>query len=114
MLDKPYKYLIYTSSISKLENNRSQKDSPDRATENRLEGFENRLSRVEASVSSISKSLQALTKNVEELNMRAERSADDAYATITLLIDIVTRQLNVHITERDELQQYQQRGERQF
>ncbi|KAM0714190.1 hypothetical protein Q7P37_009237 [Cladosporium fusiforme] len=102
------------SSISKLENSRTLTNLPDQAMENCLEALENCLGRLDTSISSISKSLQTATKNLNELDMRAERSADDAYAIITLLIEIVTRQLQINMTERQELQQYQQQGERHF
>lgn len=112
VVHQSHNILIPVSSISKLENSRALTTSPDRATDNRLESIENRLGRLDTSISSMSKSLQTVTNNLNELDMRAERSADDAYAMITLLIEIVTRQLQINITERQELQQYQQRGER--
>lgn len=114
MLPDTYTCLIHISSVVKLENARALTNLPDRAKENRLESVESRLERIDTSISSISKSLQSLTKNFNELDMRAERSADDAYAAITLLIEITTRQLQTNMTELTELQQYQQRGERQF
>lgn len=106
------KFLINFSAIAKLENTRSRTIPLDRTVENRLEDLENRLGRVETSFTSLSKSVQGLSKNLDELELRAERSADDAYAMITLLIEIVTRQLHINMTELKELQQYQQRGER--
>jgi ribosome-associated translation inhibitor RaiA len=59
----------------------------------------------------ISKSVQNLGKNLDELDLRAEKSADDAYAAITILIDVATRQLHVDMVDLKELQQYQQRSE---
>ena len=85
--------------------------SNDQAIENRLEDLEARLEVAEASVVTLSKSLSSLSKSVEELDLRAERRVDDNYAMITLLIDVVTRQLQIPMAELRELQQYQQRGE---
>lgn len=103
--------LIYISAIVKLENTRNRTNPLDRAIESRLEDLENRSARAETSLTTLSRSLQGLTKTLDELDLRAERSADDAYAMITLIIDIVTRQLEVNRMESKELQQYQQRGE---
>ena len=61
----------------------------------------------------ISKSVQNLGKNLDELDLRAEKSADDAYAAITILIDVATKQLHVDMVDLKELQQYQQRSEGQ-
>lgn len=86
--------------------------SDDRAIENRLEDFEARLGSAEKSIAMLSKSLSSLSKRVEELDVRAGRSVDDNYAVITLLIDMVARQLQITIAQLRELQQYQQQGER--
>ena len=48
---------------------------------------------------------------MDELDLRAEKSADDTYAVITILIDVVTKQLRVNMVDMEELQQYQQRSE---
>ena len=61
----------------------------------------------------ISKSVQNLGKNLDELDLRAEKSADDAYAAITILIDVATKQLHIDMVDLKELQQYQQRSEGQ-
>ena len=50
---------------------------------------------------------------MDELDLRAEKSADDAYAATTILIDVVTKQLHVDMMDMKELQQYQQRSEGQ-
>ena len=59
----------------------------------------------------ISKSVQNLEKNLDELDLRAEKSADDAYVAIKILIDVATKQLHVDMVDLKELQQYQQRSE---
>ena len=59
------------------------------------------------------KSVQNLGKNMDELDLRAEKSADDAYAAITILIDVATKQLHIDMVDLKELQQYQQRSEGQ-
>lgn len=102
-----------SSTIAKLGNTRARTNTPDRATENRLEDLENRIGRIETSLNTFSKSLQGVSKNLDDLDLKAGSSADDAYAMIALLIDIVTRQLHINMTELKELQEYQQRGERQ-
>ena len=79
----------------------------------RLEDLEDRSERFETSLKTISKSVQNLEKNLDELDLRAEKSADDAYAAITILIDLVTKQLHVDMMDMKELQQYQQRSEGQ-
>lgn len=96
--------LTYSRAIAKLENIRTRPQPPDRAIENRLDDFEARLERVETSLTVLSKSFQSVSKSLNELDFRAEKSADDAYAATTLLIDIVTKQLHVNMAELKELQ----------
>jgi predicted nucleic acid-binding Zn-ribbon protein len=91
-----------SSAIAKLDNFRT-----------RFEDLEDRSERFETSLKAISKSVQNLGKNLDELDLRAEKSADDAYAAITILIDVATRQLHVDMVDLKELQQYQQRSEGQ-
>jgi ribosome-associated translation inhibitor RaiA len=91
-----------SSAIAKLDNFRT-----------RFEDLEDRSERFEISLKAISKSVQNLGKNLDELDLRAEKSADDAYAAITILIDIATKQLYVDMVDLKELQQYQQRSEGQ-
>jgi ribosome-associated translation inhibitor RaiA len=90
------------SAIAKLDNFRT-----------RFEDLEDRSERFETSLKAISKSVQNLGKNLDELDLRAEKSADDAYAAITILIDVATKQLHVDMVDLKELQQYQQRSEGQ-
>jgi ribosome-associated translation inhibitor RaiA len=90
------------SAIAKLDNFRT-----------RFEDLEDRSERFETSLKAISKSVQNLEKNLDELDLRAEKSADDAYAAITILIDVATKQLHVDMVDLKELQQYQQRSEGQ-
>jgi hypothetical protein len=61
----------------------------------------------------LSKSVQNVGRNLDELDLRAEKSADDAYTATTILIDIATKQLHVDMVDLKELQQYQQRSEGQ-
>lgn len=89
-------------AIAKLENFRI-----------RFEDLEDRAEHFETSLKAISRSVQNLEKNLDELDLRAEKSADDAYAAITILIDVVTKQLRVDMVDMKELQQYQQRSEGQ-
>ena len=89
-------------AIAKLDNFRA-----------RFEDLEDRSERFETSLKAISKSVQNLGKNLDELDLRAEKSADDAYAAITILIDVATKQLHVDMVDLKELQQYQQRSEGQ-
>jgi predicted nucleic acid-binding Zn-ribbon protein len=91
-----------SSAIAKLDNFRT-----------RFEDLEDRSERFETSLKAISKSVQNLGKNLDELDLRAEKSADDAYAAITILIDVATKQLHVDMVDLKELQQYQQRSEGQ-
>ena len=91
-----------SSAIAKLDNFRT-----------RFEDLEDRSERFETSLKAISKSVQSLGKNLDELDLRAEKSADDAYAAITILIDVATKQLHVDMVDLKELQQYQQRSEGQ-
>jgi ribosome-associated translation inhibitor RaiA len=44
-----------------------------------------------------------LGKNLDELDLRAEKSADNTYAAITILIDVATKQLYVDIVDLKEL-----------
>jgi ribosome-associated translation inhibitor RaiA len=78
----------------------------------RFKDLEDRLERFETSLKAISESIQNLEKNLDKLDLRAEKSADDAYAVITILIDVVAKQLHVNMMDMKELQQYQQRSER--
>jgi predicted nuclease with TOPRIM domain len=94
--------LTYPRAIAKLENFRV-----------RLEDLEDRSERFETAFKALSKSVQRLGENLDELDLRAEKSADDAYAATTLLIDIVTKQLHINMVDLKELQQYQQRSEGQ-
>jgi predicted nucleic acid-binding Zn-ribbon protein len=91
-----------SSAIAKLDNFRT-----------RFEDLEDRSERFETSLKAISKSVQNLGKSLDELDLRAEKSADDAYAAITILIDVATKQLHVDMVDLKELQQYQQRSEGQ-
>ena len=94
--------LTYSRAIAKLDNFRT-----------RFEDLEDRSERFETSLKAISKSVQNLGKNLDELDLRAEKSADNAYAAITILIDVATKQLHVDMVDLKELQQYQQRSEGQ-
>jgi predicted nuclease with TOPRIM domain len=94
--------LTCSRAIAKLDNFRT-----------RFEDLEDRSERFETSLKAISKSVQNLEKNLDELDLRAEKSADDAYAAITILIDVATKQLHVDMVDLKELQQYQQRSEGQ-
>lgn len=94
--------LTCSSAIAKLDNFRT-----------RIEDLEDRSERFETSLKAISKSVQNLEKSLDELDLRAEKSADDAYAAITILIDVATKQLHVDMVDLKELQQYQQRSEGQ-
>ena len=94
--------LTCSKAIAKLDNFRT-----------RFEDLEDRSERFETSLKAISKSVQNLGKNLDELDLRAEKSADDAYAAITILIDVATKQLHVDMVDLKELQQYQQRSEGQ-
>jgi predicted nucleic acid-binding Zn-ribbon protein len=94
--------LTSVRAIAKLENFRA-----------RLEDLEDRSERFETSLKALSKSVQNVGRNLDELDLRAEKSADDAYAATTILIDIATKQLHVDMVDLKELQQYQQRSEGQ-
>ena len=97
-----YRLLTCSRAIAKLNNFRI-----------RFKDLEDRSERFETSLKAISKSVQNLGKNLDELDLRAEKSADDAYAAITILIDVATKQLHVDMVDLKELQQYQQRSEGQ-
>ena len=84
--------LTCSRAIAKLDNFRI-----------RFEDLEDRSVRFETSLKAISKSVQNLEKNLDELDLRAEKSADDAYAAITILIDVATKQLHVNIVDLKEL-----------
>jgi ribosome-associated translation inhibitor RaiA len=73
----------------------------------RFKDLEDRSVRFEISLKAISKSVQNLEKNLDKLDLRAEKSADDTYAAITILIDVATKQLHVDMVDLKELQQYQ-------
>ena len=94
--------LTCSKAIAKLNNFRT-----------RFEDLEDRLECFETSLKAILKSVQNLGKSLDELDLRAEKSADDAYAAITILIDVATKQLHVDMVDLKELQQYQQRSEGQ-
>ena len=97
-----HRLLTCSRAIAKLDNFRI-----------RLEDLEDRSERFETSLKAISETVQNLEKNLDELDLRAEKSADDAYAAITILIDVVAKQLHVDMMDMKELQQYQQRSEGQ-
>ena len=44
-----------------------------------------------------------MEKNLDKLDLRAEKSANNTYAAITILIDVVTKQLRVDIVDMEEL-----------
>ena len=82
-----------SSAIAKLDNFRT-----------RFEDLEDRSECFETSLKAISKSVQNLGKSLDELDLRAEKSTDDAYAAITILIDVATKQLHVDMVDLKELQ----------
>lgn len=80
-------------------------------TEGRLTDLEARSERMEALLTMVSESLSSLCKTVDGLECRVEMSINDAHNNITILIDAVTKQLQVPEADLIELQQYRERGQ---
>jgi hypothetical protein len=66
---------------------------------------------MEALFATLPESLSGLRKTVDRLEQRVEMSIDDAHNAITILIDAVTKQLQVPEADLIELQQYRERGQ---
>lgn len=83
----------------------------DQRTEGRLADLEARSQRMEALLATVFESPSSLRKTVDGLERRVEMSIDDVHSIITILIDAVTKQLQVPEADLVELQQYRERGQ---
>lgn len=101
-------------ALAKLEDVRTRLDDLETsvtAVSKSVQSVTKSLYELETSMATLSKSSQTVSKNLDKLDLRAERSIDDAYGTISLLKDIVAKQLHINPTDLGELRRYQQRGE---